>query len=181
MQKFAYIALLLAASFLAGCLNSFENPYFTVKSSGLNWLHIRQYDSTGRRPTVHVRIDGNGTVVVREGKSPLMSDPFAHNTKGENWDDLRETRLSISEEETMMIFQSLINNGLFVKRHKSLFSEDIATNETYFVYASANIQNKTTSSPDPITEPNLLEDLKMTISWFYHPRPAKKTPISTEP
>ena len=181
MQKLGYLFVFLSASLLAGCIAQCENPYFVVKSSSLNWVNIRQYDSTGRQPNVHVEIYGNGQVFVREGTSPLVSNSFANNAQNENWNDIRESRATISEDETIMIFQSLVNSGLFVKREKSLFAEDIATNETFFVYATANIQNKTTGSTAPITDPELLETLKMTVSWFYQPRPIKKKPAAANP
>ena len=166
---------------LTGCLHHFEHPYFTVPQSGLNWVVIHQLYVTGNRQHINLRIDGNGIVVVKDGTSPQVINPFASNIDSARWDDIRERSFQLPPEEVNGIFQNLVNKGLFVKRTKSLFSGSAATNETSFVYAWANIRNKTTSSPDPITDPELLDALKMTVSQFYHPRPAQRRPISTNP
>jgi len=172
--------MILVASVLvlAGCLAQWENPYFVVKPSGLNWVIIRQHYMTGPMAGYHVKVSihGNGTVEVSEGTSALVSNSFAYNTKSDTWGDNHKARTTISEEETNMIFQDLVNNGLFVKRERSIFSEESAPIENAFIYVSANIQNKTTGSPDPVTDPDLLDSLKMTIAWFYQPRPASKKP-----
>jgi len=179
MRKLGYIFLTMLATPLVGCLRQWEDPYFIVKPSGLNSVTIRQYDTSGRQPNVHLRIDGNGLVNVKDGTSALVGNPFANNTKNEHWGDIRESRFTLPEDDATMIFQSLVDSGIFVKRTKSLFSGDPATNETCFVFASAKIGTKSTDSPDPVTDPQLLDALKMTVKMFYHPRPAQKKPIST--
>lgn len=182
MRKLAYIFLfVLVAASLTGCWYHFENPYITVKPSGLNWLVIHQLHVAGNRQHINLRIDGNGMVVVKEGTSQLVVNSFASNTKSDHWEDIREHRFMLPEEDVTMIFQNLVNNGLFVKREKSLFSGSAATNETSFVFVSANIQNKTAGSPDPVTDPELLDALKMTVRQFYFPRPAQRKPISSKP
>ena len=178
MRKLAYIFLFLSVASLVGCLYHFEHPYFAVPQSGLNWVVIRQLYVAGNRQHINLRIDGNGIVVVKEGTSPLVINSFAHNTDSAHWDDIREHRFQLPPEETNMIFQNLVNSGLFVKRTKSLFSGSAATNETSFVFVSANIRNKTAGSNDPITDPELLDALKMTVKQFYRPRPAQRKPIS---
>ena len=162
-------------------MHHFENPYFTVKPSGLNWVDIRQYSMTGRKQHVRVRIDGNGMVTVLDGTSERIGNSFASDMKNERWDDMRETRITIPEEDAVMIFQNLVNNGLFVKREKPLFSSSAATNETAFLFVTANIQNKTAGSSDPVDNPELLDALKMAVMTFYYPRPAQKRPSSTKP
>jgi len=170
MRKLAYIILAAGVALLTGCSSFFENPYFTAKPSGLNWVEIGQYEVMGRRHNIRLRMDGNGLVTVRDGTSSLVGNAFAHNVNSEQWADIRERRITLSEDEINMIFQRLINAGLFVKREKSLFSGSHATNETSFVYVAANIQNKTTGYPDPVTDPDLLEELKTTVLLFYQPQ-----------
>jgi len=181
MRKLVYIFLALAVVSLMGCMYHFEHPYFTVKQSGLNWVSIRQLHLTGTRQHIHLRMDGNGIIVVREGTSPLIVNSFAHNIDSAHWDDIREHRFQLPPEDVNMIFQNLVNNGLFVNHKKSLFSGSAATNETSAIFVSANIQNKTTGSPDPVTDPALLDALKMTVRQFYLPRPAQRRPLSTNP
>ena len=181
MRKLVHIFLFLSVASLTGCLYHFEHPYFSVPQSGLNWVVIRQLYVTGNRQHINLRIDGNGMVSLKEGTSPLIINPFASNTDSAHWEDIREHRFQIPPEEANLIFQDLVNKGLFVKRTKSLFSGTAATNETSFVFASANIRNKTAGSPDPITDPELLDALKMTVRQFYRPRPAQRRPISPNP
>ncbi|MCL1921962.1 MAG: hypothetical protein FWG50_12975 [Kiritimatiellaeota bacterium] len=137
----------------------------------MNWVDIRQYDMTGRKNNVRVRMDGNGIVTVWDGASERIGNPFANDTKKENWSDLRETRYNLSEEDILLVFQNLVNNGLLVKHEKPLFGSPYSTNETTAIFVSANIQNKMTSSPDPVFNEELLEALKMTVMMFYTPRP----------
>jgi hypothetical protein len=49
-----------------------------------------------------------------------------------------------------------------------------STNDTSFVYVSANINNKTAGSADPVGKPELLEQLKITILTFYQPQPMRQ-------
>jgi len=174
MRKLGYIFLVLSATLLAGCLYHWENPYFVVKPSGLNWLNIRQTYMTGPLAghRVHLRIEGSGSVVVREGTSSRVNDSFASNVRSGNFGDLREHRFTIPEEDVINLFQGLVNSGLFAKH--TFAPENIATNETCSFYVSANIQNKTTNSSNPVTDPELLANLKTTMMAFYTPRPARK-------
>ncbi len=160
-------ALCLCA--LTGCQHPMENPYFQVKASGLNWLEIRKYTIGEQTRRVRVRIDGNGVITVRDGTSPLVGNPFAYDVNNSNWGDIRETRLNIPPEEALFLFQSLVDNGLFVKQKKP--EGELAKGTHYFF--SANIQNKTASSIDPITDPELAERLDMVVRMFYRPTPVR--------
>jgi hypothetical protein len=172
----------LLASFIvlfAGCRwnSGMNEPYFKVEQSALNWVEIRHYETEGRKQRVRLRIDGNGIVTVRDGTSALVSNSFAANTKNESWEDIRENRITISEEDTGLIFQSLVNAGIFEKPEKIPFISDVptlSTNETSLVYVSANINNKTVGSSAPVAKPELLEQLKLVVLTFYKPQPIRK-------
>lgn len=169
MRKVHVIFSALAAILFSGCQNPMENPFFTVKESGLNWVEIRQYTLGTHTQRVRVRIDGNGIVTVREGTSPLVGNPFAYDISNETWADIRETRLTIPREEAVLLFQKLVDCGLFVKQEKSKDApEDVS------LFVSANIQNKTAGSSDPVSDPDLIEHLKMQVMMFYHPTPLRK-------
>lgn len=160
------------ATLFCGCANFFENPYFTVKESGLNWVTIRHYNyRTTPIQRVNLRLDGNGIVSVREGSSMLVTNPFAAGYENTSWSDINETRITISREEMSRIFQTLVNQGLFEKRRKG---DSTNTNEAIFV--TANIQNKTCGSEDDIygSDPNLAEHLKNVVLMFYHPQPKRR-------
>ena len=165
-------ALLLLTATLCGCLSYFENPFFQVKESGLNWVSIRQYNyRTEPVQRVSVRIDGNGIVTVREGSSMLVTDPFAKDHTSPNWHDVIESRVTIQRDEVTRLFQALVDEGLFKERRKG---DSVNTNEAIFV--SSNIQGKTCSGPDDIfgSDPDLAEHLKNIVLMFHRPQPKKR-------
>ena len=172
MRKIALFSVLLAAAVFCGCQSYFDNPFFTVKESGLNWVSIRHYNYTAKPvQRVSVRIDGSGVVTVREGASMLVSNPFAANSSDPNWNDIRETRITLPREETVQLLQMLVDRGLFKDRRKG---DSVNTNEAIFV--SANIECKTCGSEDDIygSDPELAECLKNVTMMFYHPQPKRR-------
>jgi hypothetical protein len=179
-MKFLIYTLLASFTVIfAGCRwnSGMNEPYFKVEKSALNWVEIRQYEIEGRKQRVRLRIDGNGLVTVRDGTSALVGNSFAANTKHEDWEDIRETRITISEEDAGLIFQSLVNAGIFEKPEQIPFISDkptLSTNETSFVYVSANINNKTVGASEPVAKPELLEQLKLVVLTFYKPQPIRK-------
>lgn len=168
-DTFALVCCLAAA--LAGCQNTMENPFFGVKESGLNWVEIRQYTVGTRTQRVRVRIDGSGIVTIREGTSPLVGNPYANDAANAQWADIRESRVTIPREEAALLMQTLVDRGLFVKQDKP---KDDDKKQGEYLYASANIQCKTAGSRDPVTDPDLIEHLKMIVMMFYHPTPTRK-------
>lgn len=179
MKNLIYALLASLSLAVVGCrwIRFVDDPYFKVEKSGLNWVEIRQYETTGRKQRVRLRIDGSGIVTVRDGTSALVGNSFAANAKHENWEDIREKRITISEDDARMIYQSLVDAGLFVKYEGIPYIDERplpSTNETTFVYVSGNINNKTTGSADPVGKPDLLEQLKLVVLTFYQPRPIRK-------
>ena len=179
MKILIYTLLASFTVFFAGCRwnSGMNEPYFKVEKSGLNWVEIRQYETVGRMQRVRIRIDGNGLVTVRAGTSALVSNSFAANTKHENWEAIRETRITISEDDTGLIFQSLVDAGLFEKPEVIPFVSEVptlSTNETSLVYVSANICSKTVGKADPVAKPELLEQLRLVVLTFYKPEPIRK-------
>ena len=164
----------LAVTVLCGCQAYLFSPYFTVKENGLNWIAIRHYNyKTTPIQRVNVRIDGGGMVTVREGTSMLVNNPFAANASESHWNDIRETRITLTPGEVVPLFQMLVDKGLFKERVK-LGKESVTTNEAIFV--SANLEGKTCGSEDDIFEvdPDLAESLKMITLLFYHPQPKQR-------
>jgi hypothetical protein len=157
---------------LCGCVNFMDNPYFTVKESGLNWISIRHYNyRTTPIQRVALRLDGNGIVTVREGTSLLVTNPFAADNTDPNWNDVVESRITLPREEAVRIFQMLVDQGLFEERRKG---DSANTNEAIFV--SANIQNKTCGSQDDVfcSDPDLAEHLKNVVLMFHRPQPKRR-------
>lgn len=179
MKIFIYPLLASFIMLFVGCRwnSGMDVPYFKVEKSGLNWVEIRQYETAGRQHRIRLRIDGNGMVTVRDGTSALVGNTFAANNKHENWEDIREKRITLSEDDTNLIFQSLVDAGVFEKPGEIPFITDTATlstNETALIYVSANINNKTVGSSAPIAKPELLEQLKLVVLTFYQPQPIRK-------
>jgi len=155
------------------------DPYFKVENSGLNWVEIRQYETIGSKQRVRLRIDGNGLVTVRDGSSALVNNSFAANMKSETWEDIREKRVTISEDDAQLIYQSLVDAGLFVKYEGLPYLDERpvpSSNETVMVFVSANINARTVGASDPVGKPDLLERLKLVVLTFYQPRPIRKQP-----
>jgi len=165
-------ALLMGILLLGGCASFItENPYFTVKESGLNWVEIRQYDMTGANRRVHVRVDGNGFVQVRDGTSQQVSNVFAKQYDSAEWNDVRMRRITISREDANAIFQQLVDAGLFVKERPNEQKPDLSRQA---IFVSANVQGKMTSVPEAVADPRLLEQLKLVVLMFYHPQPVRR-------
>lgn len=172
MRKTVLCSLAVVAALLCGCQSFINNPFFKVEKSGLNWVSIRLYNYREKPiQRVSVRVDGNGIITVREGASLLVTNPFAADHHDPNWNDIRETRITLPSEDVIPLFQLLVDNGLFKDREKV---ESVNTNEAIFV--SANIQNKTCGSEDDIfaSDPVLAEHLKNVVLMFYHPQPRKR-------
>ena len=167
-----YGALFVGMALAGGCTSFVtENPYFTVKDSGLNWVEIRQYDMSGANRRVHVRIDGNGFVQVREGTSQQVSNAFAKQYDNSAWNDVRLRRITVSRDDAQAIFQQLVDAGLFVKERPDEQKPDLSKQA---LFVSANIQGKMTSSPDAVADPRLLEQLRLVVLMFYHPQPVRR-------
>ncbi|MDD4017502.1 MAG: hypothetical protein PHV28_06105 [Kiritimatiellae bacterium] len=171
MRKKVFLLIFgsLSAVLFCGCMSPMENPYFTVEESGLNWVDIRHYELGKNKPRVRIRLDGNGIVTVREGTSPLVGNPFAKNVDNLQWNDIRESRVTIPREEAVFLFQALVDKGLFEKPKKP---DDIE--KANQIYVSANIQNKTVTYVDPVGDPDLAEQLTTIVWMFYHPQPRKR-------
>lgn len=171
MKKIIICSLFLATVVFCGCEHFIFSPYFTVEESGLNWVSIRHYNYKATpMQRVSVRIDGNGIVTVREGSSILVTNPFASSSQDANWGDIRETRLTLTREEIVPLFQMLVDKGLFKERIKNDKLVGV-TNEAIFV--SSNIGGKACGSDDDVfaIDPDLAEHLKMVMLMFYHPQP----------
>lgn len=172
MRNFTLCSLLLVSAVFCGCRSFVDNPFFTVKESGLNWVSIRYYNYKSTPiQRVSVRLDGSGIVTVREGSSMLVSNPFASSSGSPNWNDIRENRITLPREEIVPLFQMLVDRGLFQDRRKG---DSINTNEAIFV--SANIQCITCGSEDDVygSDPELAEHLKSVMMMFYHPQPKRR-------
>lgn len=173
----AAAAAALALPALTGCnsllarFSEMDNPYCTVKESGLNWVEIRQYEMDGAKRRIHLRIDGNGIVDILSGTSLLVSNEFAYQNDSANWADVHHERTKIDPKDAVIIFQQLVDKGLFAKDE---IPSNPAIPKHLAVFATANIEHKTITSVNPIVRPpELVEQLKLTVLMFYHPQPKR--------
>ncbi|MFO7937828.1 MAG: hypothetical protein R6V06_09525 [Kiritimatiellia bacterium] len=161
------IIFLTALTLVNGCFDPFHmNPYFAVEESGLNWLEIYSKQISSQKLT-RVRIDGSGIVKITTGTSPLVGDAFAKDISDTQWSNVRRDRITIPREETVRLFQGLINNGLFLEQSKTEDSPD-----DHIIMAFGNIQNHTVY--ETIYDPGLHEHLKTIVMLFNRPRQKRR-------
>ena len=162
-----FLIILTTLTLINGCVDPFyQNPYFQVEESGLNWLEIYNKEVSSKK-LVRVRIDGGGVVNIREGTSPLVGDAFAKDIKNKRWEDIRNHQLTIPSDEANRIYQGLINNGLFTEQKKN---DDSPEND--IIMAFGNIDNHTVYST--IYDADLHEHLKSLVLLFNRPRQRKR-------
>ena len=165
MRKFVLTMLLLS-----GCGPFWVDPYISVQESSLNWVAIHYYNMS-RQPIrrIGVEIYGNGLVVVKKGKSELVSNDFAKRHNDESWNDVKSFRIQIDPKQANDIFQNLVNNGLLDREKTFKASKKESPNR--FIAVKANVGNQTYSDNVNMFEedPDLAEHLLDVIREFEHP------------
>ncbi len=106
-------AILLAALAvtLAGCA-SLNQVRFDVESSSLDYVQFRTTNPTSG-DIIRVELMGSGYLERRTGKSSRVSDDFWQHSDGSEWQDLKTAYVTLSQDETVSIFQELVDNGFF--------------------------------------------------------------------
>lgn len=168
MKRFMLtIISITVLTLISGCFDPFyNNPYFAVEDSALNWLEIYNKQASSKKLT-RVRIDGSGIVKIKTGTSPLVGDAFAKDSTNAQWEDIRNDQITIPRDESVRIFQGLVNNGLFLEQKKNDDSP-----EDDIIMAFGNIGNHTVYST--IYDADLHEHLKSLILLFNRPRQRRR-------
>jgi hypothetical protein len=83
-----------------------------VSDSQLNWIEIDYRPRTAERPPCRITVLGVGSLRVRSGRSPLVTDDFAHDTAHPDWGDLAEQQVSLAPDDVRQVFQALVDRGL---------------------------------------------------------------------
>ena len=170
----AFAAMTFA--FLAGCGVFWEDPFFPVEVSPLNWVEIHYYNAS-KQPIrrTSVRLTGSGTVEVRTGDARRISDDFAKDLAGSDA-AYSERRFEVDAEHVRDVFQRLVNAGLFDRDRcfKTADEEDLV--EGRFIAVRAAIDNKTYSEHDNLfqTDPDLGEIAHNVVLEFRRPSAGRR-------
>ena len=170
--------LLLPLAFIAGCGLLFDDPYVDVTNTPLNWCEVHYYNATRdpiRRTTV--RITGLGLVEVKTGTSRRVSDSFAKNFTDSTWDDIVTRQYTVDPEHVRVVFQNLVNAGLFDR--DKIFRSTKHPPAGRFIAVRAAFDNKTFSEPYNMFEedPELAERLYNLVLEFSRPVVRRRKPV----
>ena len=170
--------LLLPLAFIAGCGLLFDDPYVNVTTTPLNWCEVHYYNATRdpiRRTTV--RVTGLGLVEVKTGTSRRVSDSFAKNNADATWDDITTSQYTVDPEHVRVVFQNLVNAGLFDR--DKIFRSTKHPPAGRFIAVRAAFDNKTFSEPYNMFEedPELAERLYNLVLEFSRPVVRRRKPV----
>lgn len=114
MKKLQFL-LPLALIVLAAC-TSLTQVRFTVEQSSLDYALFRTSHPSpnGGPPTViKLELQGSGYLEYRSGKSERVRDGFWQESESPDWQDLHRDRIVLTQEETVAIYQRLVDAGIF--------------------------------------------------------------------
>jgi hypothetical protein len=121
--RLMHTAILTAAlTTLTGC-TSLTQVRFTVEPSSLDYAQFRasRPSTKGEAPTViKLELAGSGYLEYRSGRSERVRDGFWQESESPDWQDLRKDHLVLTQDETVAIYQRLVDAGIFdtLKREK---------------------------------------------------------------
>ena len=169
--------LLLPLAFFAGCSLLFDDPYVNVTNTPLNWCEVHYYNAT-RDPIrrTSVRVTGLGLVEVKTGTSRRVSDSFAKDNSDSTWDDIVTRQYTVDPEHVRVVFQNLVNAGLFDR--DKIFRSTKHPPAGRFIAVRAAFDNKTFSEPYNMFEedPELAERLYNMVLEFGRPVVRRRKP-----
>lgn len=109
------IVLFLLLCLCVGCGTPYlEREHFQVNEYDINRFEVVFVKDT-KRPPVRLFINGAGVVEVQTGKSPQLSDSFSIDMANKDWNNIICRRQTITRADARMLFQSLVNYGLYHK------------------------------------------------------------------
>jgi hypothetical protein len=113
IKKTTATCLLLLAA--AGCA-SLNEVRFTVEPSALDYAQfriIRPSPVDGKSETIRIDLSGSGFLEMLTGTSERVTDSFWRQSEDPAWQDLHRTHAILSPDETAIIFQKLVDLGIF--------------------------------------------------------------------
>ncbi len=114
-----YRLILIFCILSAGC-RSLNEVRFTANPSPLDYAQFRCTrisPQSGREETLRLDLSGSGFLEITTGRSERVRDPFWKPSEDPEWQDIRRDQVFLSPQETAVIFQALVDAGIFNHRH----------------------------------------------------------------
>lgn len=111
--RFALLAAAaLSAAAMSGCALLFEKPVKEVNDSQLNWLFARYHPASPEAKPLSLNIVGVGSVEFKQGRSPLVFQPFSQDVDNPLWGDITEEKLGVTPAQARWMMQLFVDAGL---------------------------------------------------------------------
>ena len=138
------LALAVAALAFLGCALFREKPLTEVNDSQLNWLQVRYHPAGAERKPCYVNIVGVGSVEFKQGRSPLVFNPFSQDVENPLWGDIVEEKLGVTPAQARWIMQLFVDAGLMTEsaRMKGLARADRGKAEGGIAIIAAKLNGK---------------------------------------
>ncbi len=149
MQSILLATVTAALTVTAGC-SSLTQVRFTVQSSSLDYVQFRSTrpSSSGGAPSVvKLELAGSGYLEYISGRSERVRDAFWQESAAPNWQDIRTDHVVLTQDETVVIYQRLVDAGVFdnVRRQQT-----DAASAHLAVLASIRFRKKLVLTSDPV-------------------------------
>jgi len=141
--------MLLASALLAGCA-SLTQDRFTVEPSSLDYVQFRSTRPSpggGAPSVIKLELAGSGYLEYLSGTSERVRDGFWQESGEPNWQDLRKDHLVLTQEETVAIYQRLVDAGVFDNVRKR---DADAADARLAILASIRFRKKLVLTDDPV-------------------------------
>ncbi|MGN0826888.1 MAG: hypothetical protein ACI4QD_03030 [Kiritimatiellia bacterium] len=163
LTRLAILLPLLLTCF--GCGTSYlEREHFEVNDFDINRLEV-VFIKNARRPPVKLTITGAGVVELTTGSSPQLSDSFSIDTNNKEWNNIVHRRQTITRADARMIFQNLVNYGLYHKPSDP--PDDWPEGELPERRARVNANfNGRMARRDVLFDQDLLDEIETTVRLF---------------
>jgi hypothetical protein len=141
----------LALILMCGCttLDNMNKKRFTVESSSLDWVQFsRTVKVKDEDPvTVRLQLDGSGYLEYREGRSGRVKDDFWQQSNDDNWRDIKTDRIVLSRDDTVKIYQRLVDAGIYDRIKQT---KEQKAKATLAILARIDFEKKLVLTSDPV-------------------------------
>ena len=141
----------LTLTLMCGCttFDSMNQKRFTVESSSLDWVQFsRTVKIKGEDPvTVRMQLDGSGYLEYREGRSVRVKNDFWQQSTDTNLTDIKTDRVVLSQDETVKIYQRLVDAGIYDRIKQT---KDQKAEATLAILARIDFEKKLVVTNDPV-------------------------------
>jgi hypothetical protein len=142
----------LALTLLCGCatLDKLNQKRFTVEHSSLDWVQFSRTvnGKDDKNPvTVRLQLDGSGYLELRTGRSTRVKDDFWQQSATDNWQDIRTDRVVLSQDETVKIYQRLVDAGVYDRTKQR---KEERAKATLAILARIDFEKKLVVTNDPV-------------------------------